>query len=285
MYANRTHGSLYRKSRPLRMRKHKHDPMTVSLIISTYNWPQALALCLESVMRQQVLPTEILIADDGSGPATREVVERFSQLAIVPLRHIWQEDEGFRVGRIRNKAIAASRCDYIVQIDGDMLLDEWFIHDHIAFARHGCYATGSRGYMTKPLTRRIMARETTPSFFSRGLLNRNNVLRIPLFTGIYRLLGLHRRARGCNLAFWREDLIRINGYDEAFNGWGWEDTDLAARLTNSGVRQQCIRFSGIGYHLCHPHCERPDELRNKNRCMQSMQHRTIRCLQGLDQHL
>lgn len=87
------------------------------------------------------------------------------------------------------------------------------------------------------------------------------------------------------MAFWREDLVRINGYDEAFDGWGWEDTDLAVRLTNSGVRQQCIRFSGIGYHLCHPHAERPDELRNKNKCMHSLQHHTIRCQSGLDQHL
>lgn len=259
--------------------------MTVSLIISTYNWPQSLTLCLESVMRQRVLPTEILIADDGSGPATRAVVERFAKASPVPLHHIWQEDEGFQVGRIRNKAIAASRCDYIVQVDGDMLLDKDFIRDHIAFARPGCYATGSRGFMTEPLTQRVLAGQTLPSPLSRGLRNRNNALRLPLLSRAYRMLGLHRRARGCNIAFWRDDLIRINGYDESFNGWGWEDTDLAVRLSNSGARQQCIRFSGIAYHLIHPHSERPNEHRNEAMCRRSSLEHTTRCKTGLDQYL
>ena len=83
--------------------------MTVSLIISTYNWPRALYLCLDSVMQQSVLPDEILIADDGSGMETRDVVRHFERISPVPVRHIWHEDRGFRVAAIRNKAIAAQQ--------------------------------------------------------------------------------------------------------------------------------------------------------------------------------
>lgn len=259
--------------------------MTVSLIISTYNWPQALRLCLESVMRQTVLPTEILIADDGSGDETREEVERIAKRSPVPVRHIWQEDDGFRVAMIRNKAIANSRCDYIVQVDGDMILDRNFIRDHVVFARRGTYVTGSRGYPTEELTRRILAGETLPTPFSRGMRNRNNALRVPPVSRLYRLLGLRRRARGCNIAFWRDDLVRINGYDETFNGWGWEDTELAVRLDNCGIRQQCIRFGGIGYHLYHPKSERPNLEQNEAMCRRSIQERTTRCEEGLDKYL
>ena len=97
--------------------------MTVSLIISTYNWPRALYLCLDSVMQQTVMPSEILIADDGSGMSTRDVVKHFENISPVPVRHIWHEDNGFRLAAIRNKAIAASKGKYIIQIDGDLILN------------------------------------------------------------------------------------------------------------------------------------------------------------------
>lgn len=122
--------------------------MTVSLLVSTYNWPRALYLCLDSVMQQTILPDEILIADDGSGMATRDVVKHFERISPVPVRHIWHEDRGFRVATIRNKAIAASTCNYIIQIDGDLILERHFVQDHILFAKPGCYVSGSRGIIT-----------------------------------------------------------------------------------------------------------------------------------------
>ena len=122
--------------------------MTVSLIISTYNWPRALYLCLDSVMQQTVMPSEILIADDGSGMSTRDVVKHFENISPVPVRHIWHEDNGFRLAAIRNKAIAASKGKYIIQIDGDLILQRNFIQDHMLFAREGCFVTGSRGIIT-----------------------------------------------------------------------------------------------------------------------------------------
>ena len=260
--------------------------MTVSLIISTYNWPRALYLCLESVMQQSVMPTEILIADDGSGMSTRDVVNHFAQLSPVPLRHIWHEDCGFRLATIRNKAIAASICDYIIQIDGDLILHRDFIRDHIAFARRGRFVTGSRGIVTEMLTQKILKGEITELFpLMRGVRNSNNVMRIPFMAMLYRTLGPTRFVKGCNMAFWREDLIRVNGYDEGFTGWGREDTELAVRLNNSGVRQQCMKFCGVVFHLYHGKQDRSTLTANDDRCKQSIREHRTRCEKGLDSYL
>ena len=224
--------------------------MTVSLIISTYNWPRALHLCLESVMQQTVMPSEILVADDGSGPSTRAVIEHFASISPVPLRHIWHEDKGFRLAAIRNKAIAASRSEYIIQIDGDLILHRKFVQDHLAFARKGRFITGSRGVLTEELTHRLLDGESvTLTLLAKGVRNKNNALRLPLLAALYGAVGPTRFVKGCNMAFWRDDLIRVNGYDETFTGWGREDTELAIRLNNIGIRQQSMKYQGIVLHL------------------------------------
>ena len=178
--------------------------MTVSLIISTYNWPRALYLCLDSVMQQTVMPSEILIADDGSGMSTRDVVKHFENISPVPVRHIWHEDNGFRLAAIRNKAIAASKGKYIIQIDGDLILQRNFIQDHMLFAREGCFVTGSRGIITELLTRKVLSGEITSlSPLMKGIRSSNNVVRIPIMSILYHTFGPTRAPRGCNMAFWR----------------------------------------------------------------------------------
>lgn len=260
--------------------------MTVSLIISTYNWPRALYLCLDSVMQQTAMPTEILIADDGSGISTRDVVRHFEAVSPVPIRHIWHEDKGFRLAMIRNKAIAASRCEYIIQIDGDLILQRNFIQDHMIFAQRGCYVTGSRGIITEMLTRKVLSGEITSlTPLMRGVRNSNNVIRIPLMAFLYRTLGPTRFVKGCNMAFWRNDLIRVNGYDESFCGWGREDSELAIRLDNSGVRQRCMKFRGVVFHLHHGKCERNSLSANEERYQQTIREHRTRCETGLARHL
>ena len=98
--------------------------MTISLIISTYNWPEALSRCLDSVMSQTVQPTEIIIADDGSTIETKHVIDDYSRRSVVPIVHVWHEDDGFRLSMIRNKAIVRAKGEYIIQIDGDVVLEK-----------------------------------------------------------------------------------------------------------------------------------------------------------------
>ncbi len=260
--------------------------MTVSLIITTYNWPRALYLCLDSVMQQTVMPSEILIADDGSGISTRDVVRHFQNISPVPVHHIWHEDRGFRVAAIRNKAIAASSGDYVIHVDGDLILQRNFIQDHILFAREGCYVSGSRGIITEMLTQKVLSGEITSlSALTKGVRNSNNAMRIPIISILYRVLGPTRSPRSCNLGVWRRDLVRVNGFDEGFEGWGYEDTELGLRLNNNGVYQRCMKFRGIVFHLHHKISSRDNKEKNEQRYLESIREHRTRCEKGLDRHL
>lgn len=226
-----------------------------SLILSTYNRPDALSLCLQSIMNQSILPDEVIIADDGSRDETKNLIDSFKLRFPVPLIHVWQEDKGFRLAMGRNKAVAASSYDYIIEIDGDLILHKDFVSDHLSFARKGCFLKGGRVNLNKEMTDNYCKSGKLPSihFFSKGLLRRINALHLPAISRYLaprykknRILGL-----GCNMSFWKEDYIRINGYDEFFEGWGGEDYDFASRMMNSGVERLYLKFSGIVYHLWH----------------------------------
>ena len=125
--------------------------ISVSIIIPTYNWPEALNLCLQSVLVQSILPGEIIIADDGSKQETSDLINNIKRKSPIPIIHVWQEDNGFRLAQIRNKAIAKSCKDYIIQIDGDVILHKDFIKDHIRFARKGSFVSGSRVLINEKL--------------------------------------------------------------------------------------------------------------------------------------
>lgn len=234
------------------------DSFTTAILISTYNSPAFLRLCLESVAGQRVMPDEILIADDGSGPETREVVNAFASRVPVPVRHIWHEDNGFRLGAIRNKAIAAADSDYIVQIDGDIILHPDFISDHIRFARRGSFVTGSRKLLDERQTVELLAGKNF------GALFRKSPLRFYPLT--LALQGMRSNdgtyVRGCHMAFWRSDLLAVNGYNEKIKGWGREDSELSWRLINYGLKKRFLKFGALEFHLYHPENSRAQDDRN-----------------------
>ena len=136
------------------------------------------------------------------------------------------------------------------------------------------------------LTRKVLSGEITSlTPLMRGVRNSNNAIRIPLMAFLYRTLGPTRFVKGCNMAFWRNDLIRVNGYDESFCGWGHEDSELAIRLDNSGVRQRCMKFRGVVFHLHHGKCERNSLSANEERYQQTIREHRTRCEIGLTRHL
>ncbi len=238
----------------------------VALLITTYNRPDALRLVLKAVAAQSVLPDEVLIADDGSRDDTREMLSAFAQQAPFVLRHVWHEDNGFRVGVIRNKAIAAAKSDYIIQIDGDMLPHRCFIEDHLRLARRGYMVSGGRILTDEKLTKELIARgDVRVTMWRRGLGNRLNSLRLPLLSPL--LYNVHSDSfsvRSCNLAVWRDDMIRVNGYNEDIVGWGREDSELALRLMNAGVRKRTAKLAALAYHLYHREASRDSLPRNDN---------------------
>ncbi|MBP5621833.1 MAG: glycosyltransferase, partial [Thermoguttaceae bacterium] len=125
----------------------KNLDLTAALIITTYNKPKLLELVLETALRQEVAPHEIIVADDGSKEETERVVRKAAEESTVTIKHVWQEDKGYRLNHSRNNAIAVAESEYITLIDGDSFLREWFIHDHLYFASPGRFVAGTRGQL------------------------------------------------------------------------------------------------------------------------------------------
>ena len=258
-----------------------------SLIIATYNWKEALALVLATVRAQSVLPGEVLVADDGSRDDTRELVAREAAAFPVPLRHVWQDDDGFRKSRILNEAFARASGEYLIEIDGDMLMHPEFVRSHLRFARPGWYVQGGRMMLGEAATARTLAAgRLTAGPLSRGVRNRINGVHAPLLFWLARGEGGPiRRTRGCNVSFWREDIIRVNGYNEDMEGWGREDTELIARLMNAGVRRRNLKFAAVSYHLHHRTRPRDADAENLALALQVVRDGVTRCEHGIDRHL
>jgi glycosyltransferase involved in cell wall biosynthesis len=267
----------------------QHQKPTTSLNISTYNWPEALNLCLLSVKALKVLPDEVIIADDGSTESTRQLIEKFQKDFPVPIKHIWQPDEGFQLARIRNKGIAASAYEYIIQIDGDLILHPHFIADHMAFSKRGSFVSGSRVMLDEKYSRTLLNKEKVDvNLFNKEVRNKLNGVRVQFLRSYlserYKINDM-LYMRGCNMAFWRDDLVMVNGYNEEFKGWGREDNEVAVRLINSGIRKRIIKFGGIVFHIYHPEKSRSGLDRNDDMLNDAIITKKTECPVGLNQYL
>ncbi len=261
----------------------------ISLIISTYNRPDALRACLDSVRHQYELPGEVVIADDGSSASTRELIESIRKDFPIPIVHVWHEDAGFRLAKIRNRAMAQASGRYLVQIDGDIVLERHFIADHARFAKKNHYVKGVRVRLDEAAGQRYCAgvQKEIPGFLSPGLIDRHKSLR---FIPLAKWFASHFKkgtagALGCNMAFFKEDILKINGYDESFEGWGREDDDLAHRLHRSGVEMRDVRFAAICFHLWHPENSRDNVEENIRLCRERDAAGVIRAAKGIDSYL
>ena len=262
---------------------------TISLVIATYNWPEALELCLLSVLCQEKMPDEILIADDGSGPATKELIERFKKISPVHIQHIWHPDEGFNLAQIRNKATVAAMGKYIIQIDGDLILHRCFIKDHWMAAKPGHFIAGSRVILTKQFSEKIFrTKAITVSIFQKGINNRFNGIHSGYWGHVASLFVKTRNTiniRGCNMSFWKNDFLAVNGYNENYTGWGREDTDLVFRFYNSGLQRTYFKLRGIVFHLWHKEADRSGLIKNDSILEETALTKAKRTTKGADQYI
>ncbi|KGI76775.1 glycosyltransferase family 2 protein [Oleiagrimonas soli] len=261
--------------------------MRISVIVITYNWPQALDAVLQGLERQRELPFEVIVTDDGSSEETRKVLARHARTFPVRLTHIWQPDDGARMSRARNRGILAARGDYIVLLDGDMVPSAHFIADHRAFAQRGCFVQGSRMLPNEQATRRMFANgRFQPHFFTRGLQRRRHSLRLLWLARAWAQPRTTRRGiKSCNMGFWREDLIAINGFNEAMTGWGREDAELAVRAFNYGLMRRDMRFAGMATHLWHRSRKYEGRSINDEILDVAVARGLQRCEHGIDAHL
>jgi len=260
--------------------------MKCSLIITTYNWPEALEIVLLSALNQTRVPDEIIIADDGSGDETSVLLKKYSFNSAVPIIHSWQEDRGFRLAHSRNLAISKSSFEYIIVVDGDMVLDKRFIADHLKCAKKGIYLQGSRVLLMDELSQEIFQKKKINrlSIFSKKVKNRLNMIYAPWITKIYCLFKNQNlnRIRGCNFSLYKEDILAINGFNEAFITWGKEDSEFVQRLYNKGIQRKNLKFSAMQYHLYHKEGSASSD--NISLLNETIENNLQWCKQGIDKY-
>jgi glycosyltransferase involved in cell wall biosynthesis len=260
--------------------------MKTSLIVTTYNWKEALEAVLKSVLRQSELPDEVIIADDGSREDTKTLIEQFQTKFPVPLIHSWQEDNGFQLSMSRNRAIAMAQGEYIIMIDGDIVLSSSFIASHKKAAKVGWFVQGGRVLTNESASKAIMKHDAIPSIFSSGLKNRKNCISHPLISKLFSYQRNNDNAtRGCNMAFWKNDVIDVNGFNQDFVGWGREDSEFVHRMLNADKNRLYLKFAGVGYHLFHNENSRASLGENDQILENTITKRLTRCENGIDQYL
>jgi len=263
---------------------------SVSLCISTYNWPEALELCLESVLLQTHLPAEIIIGDDGSTEETKFLIDDLRPKFSIPLKHIWQPDEGFKLAQIRNKSFASATGDYIIQIDGDLVLNKYFIEDHLRFAQSGTFISGARSLIGVADTKQLFQYKNITQVARQFKLQKKyNAIRfLPAAYVMHQLQKGNKQIKyvlGANMSFWKEDILKVNGYNEDFKGWGKEDNDLAIRLWNAGIELHFLKFAGIVYHLYHKEASKERMQQNELLLIEAMRQKQTFVPNGLRKYL
>lgn len=262
--------------------------MKTTLIVTTYNRPDALEAVLKSIQHQIVMPDEVIVADDGSRDDTRQLVERFMPDFPTKLLHCWHEDRGFRLSEIRNKAILQSSGDYIIMVDGDMVLNHNFVRDHIMLARPNQFIQGSRVLMSQRLTDSFLHKnkDIKLNWCTKGIKNRLNAMSIK---GLMKCVSKHygpkgiESVRGCNMSYWKADVEKVNGFNQDFVGWGREDSEFVVRMLNNGYQRINAKFGCVGFHLWHPENKRSDaELaENDKRLAEALENKVMTCKNGL----
>jgi len=234
----------------------------ISILLATYNWPQALKLCLESLATQTDREFEIIIADDGSTESTKKIIAAFKASQDIPIIHLWQEDKGFRKTKILNQAIAVSHGSYLIFLDGDCIVQPDFVANHRALAQSGFLVTGSRVLLNEKLTQELLtwphwdfARFSSSLLAKRlsGEINKYWPLKMKFGNGSWRDYKkfVWRRIKGCNMACWKADAESINGFDETMTGWGHEDADFVFRLQRHHIQRKSGSWSTEVLHLFH----------------------------------
>ncbi|MBS0533688.1 MAG: glycosyltransferase family 2 protein [Proteobacteria bacterium] len=263
----------------------------ISVIVTTYNREDALAAVLRSLARQTDRDFEVLVADDGSGPATAATVEAWRARVGHRVEHLWHEDKGFRAGEIRNRAVLAARGDYIVFLDGDCIVRPDFVVQHRNLAEPRAFVTGNRILLSPDLTARVLRDGLEPETWSfgqfvaerlRGGVNRlSALLKLPL--GPLRQIRAKewKGARSCNLAIWRRDLETVDGFDADYSGWGKEDSDLIVRLINAGIVRKDGNFATGVIHLWHEEADRSALAENERKLAELLKGRDIRAKRGM----
>lgn len=251
--------------------------------MTTYNWPKALDRVLCALNDQDYPFFEVIIADDGSKDETADLISSWQSRFSHPLIHCWQSDEGFRAAMSRNRAVARATNEYLIFLDGDCIVLPHFISRHVQLAEKGWFVAGNRVLLNKAVTDHILDNNLYPHHW--GHLKWLKAYHLPLGPLRKATPLKWQGAKTCNLGMWKDDFLAVNGFDEEFEGWGFEDSDCVIRLQRAKVFHKSGRYATAVLHLWHPSASRQQEEKNKKRLLQTKESSIIQAAKGVEQYL
>ena len=235
--------------------------LRTSVILTTYNHPTLLEYALLGYARQTAQDFELIVADDGSGPETRAVIERLRPSLPYHLGHVWQPDTGFHKARAVNLAVLASRGAYLVFSDGDCIPAATFLESHLRAARPRRYVVGGFVRLSQAQSESIDADAVAAGVYERwvSVAQRLELIATHAKSLAYILANKRRKPKfyGLNFSVSRTDFYAVNGFDNTYHNCGREDSDLRNRMQLLGLRATSLWHRSGVFHQHHvPHHSR-----------------------------
>ncbi len=269
--------------------------MKTTVIVTTYNRPDALREVIRGFTNQEDLRFDLIVADDGSKGETGSMLKSMADSLPFSLKHVWHEDLGFRAAAIRNKAIVQSNADYLIFTDGDCIPQKNFVKNHKKLAERGWVLSGNRILMSKVMTNELLRERLDwsgwgASHFVVHYLRRriNRLLPLVDLSAIESFRKLQAKkwsgVKTCNLSVWKSDIVAVNGFEESYQGWGLEDSDLVVRLIKKGLCVKSARFATPVLHLWHEENDRSQLTENQRLLDAVIASDTHKAKIGLDNH-
>lgn len=248
--------------------------LKISVVLSTYNAEEWLQKTLWSYTEQTFRDFEIIIADDGSGEATKNLIENFKKQTELPIEHVWHPDRGFQKSMILNKALVAAKSDYILMSDGDCIARNDFVEQHLKYRNHGYFLSGGYSKLPMELSKKITKDDILSGrcfqvdwLRKNGLkasFKNNKINATPFKSKLFNFLTPTNPSwNGHNASGWKADILSVNGFDERMQ-YGGQDRELGERLINYGIKPKQIRYSAACLHLDHPRSYKNQESIEKN---------------------
>eukprot|EP01047_Picozoa_sp_COSAG01_P002594 COSAG01_NODE_69_length_28801_cov_10.460038_20_plen_276_part_00 len=249
------------------------ESMLISIIITSFNWPEALEKCLQSLKEQSDRNFEVIISDDGSSPSVETMINKIKPTLPFLLKFLWQKHNGFHISKTRNKGIAKSSGDYIIFLDQDNILNQHFIKRQRYHAEPNFFGIHQRIFLNQKLTKKILkspksiATKSPIWVLKERLLGNTNKwlasINIPFKRFRYTKKNKWTKTASC-FAIWKKDLIKVNGFNENYKSWGYEDSDLLVRLLKKNIFRKSVKNSCFIYHLHHKTVFKSEAEKNLN---------------------
>lgn len=259
------------------MNPQEKESPKISVIISTYNAEEWLKKVLWGFNCQIFKDFEVVIADDGSGPKTKELLGEMSENVFYNIIHVWQEDDGFQKSRILNKAVEACNAEYIIMTDGDCIPREDFVEVHYINKEPGYFISGGYYMLPMNISKLItlediekqncfnihwLKEKGIPKTFKNNKLTASGLVSKLLNT----ITPTNASWNGHNSSGWKKDILNVNGFDERMQ-YGGQDRELGERLFNFGIKSKQLRYSAVCVHLDHKRGYKTPESIAKNQAI------------------